>query len=423
MPDSDELLKKLNSMGVHLGASKVKPVQKTQPDLYGIEMVAQGSDIEYNAIPGKAFMIQEQYPAGHRHGQLALCPDCEMDVLAAYCGAPRITQTGGCNVVFLDTETTGLSGGTGTYAFLIGIGYRTATGFEVVQFFMRDPSHEQALLTALDQWLSRFDALVTFNGRLFDIPLLDTRYKLNQLPGPFTRFEHVDLLHLARKLWRDRLPSRSLRSLEQEIIHYTRPADDIEGYLVPDMYFEYLHSRDARPLAGILYHNVRDILSMSSLYGHIAGMLKDPLNQASRYSLDLAAIARLYEGMGKIEQAAQLFERSLEMGDFPGDFFFKTMERYALLHRRQGDWDKAAQVWKRAAEKGQVFACIELAKFYEHRERNYLEALQWAKKALENLVIDRYYFGSGRVMEREIERRIGRLNQRLSRSMDISGVE
>ena len=104
----------------------------------------------------------------------------------------------------------------------------------------------------------------------------------------------------------------------------------------------------------------------------------------------------------------------------PEEFFYKTMERYALLHRRNGDWEKASQLWKKAAERGQVFACIELAKYFEHRERNYMEALQWAKKALELLEMDRYFLGSGGTLGREIEQRIGRLVQRVYGS--VGGV-
>ncbi len=417
MPDSDELFDKLKSMGVHLGAGHIQqPAQKPRRRDHGIETVVQGTDFE--TIYGLTFITQEQYPADYQHGLISLCAEREMDVLAAYSGTPRITQPDGCNVVFLDTETSGLAGGTGTYAFLIGIGYRTPTGFEIIQFFMRDPGQEPALLAALDQWLARFNAVVTFNGKSFDLPLLSTRYTMNGFSVPFGRYEHVDVLHVARKLWRDRLPSRALGELEKEIIRFYRTGEDIPGWMIPQMYFDYLHDGDARPLSGIFYHNVRDILSLAALYGHVAGMLKDPLNQAAGYGFDLAAIARLYEGMGWIEQAAQLYERSLEMGDLPEEFFFKTMERYALLHRRQGDWEKAAQIWKKAAEHGQVFACIELAKYFEHRQRNYMEALAWAKKALESLEIDHYFSGSGRSQQREIERRIGRLYQRVYHVVD-----
>lgn len=411
MVDSESLFKKLKSMGVQVGSENIKTQPKQPSNAHGIEQVLQGED--FPTTYGLTFMTRERYPADYLHGQICMCSDPEMEVLSAWCGAPRIKQPGGQNVIFLDTETSGLMGGTGTYAFLIGMGYRTENGFELVQLFMRDPSQEAALLAALDQWLSRFEVVVTFNGKTFDVPLLNTRYTMNGLSGPFSRYEHVDVLHVARKLWRDRLPSRALSDLEKEILRFYRTGEDIPGWLIPQMYFDYLRSGDARPLSGIFYHNARDILSLVTLYGYIAGLLYDPVHQDEVYGLDLAAIARLYEELGWIDKAADLYERSLDAGDLPDLFFFKTMERFALLHRRQGNWAKAAQLWQKAAEHGEVSACIELAKYYEHQERNPFEALTWARKALDNLDLDRYFIGSGQTQRREIERRVGRLYQKV----------
>lgn len=418
MSDTESIFEKLKSMGVQRGVSHL-PEPKKQPrtTTYGIEAVVEGSDVP--TVYGSAFMTQEQLPASYLHGGMPLCADRDMGVLAAWSGTPRINQPGGNNVVFLDTETSGLAGGTGTYAFLIGIGYRTETGFELNQFFMRDPGQEPALLAALDQWLAQFSAVVTFNGKTFDLPLLNTRFVLNGLSSPFEKYEHVDVLQIARKLWRDRLPSRALGDLEKEIVHFNRAQDEVPGWLIPQLYFDYLRSGDARPLGGVFYHNAQDILSLAALYGYIAGLLKDPLHQATIYGLDLAAIARLYEEMGMVDQAAELYERSLKVGDLPEPFFFKTIERYALLHRKQGEWYQAAQLWRRAAEHGEVSACVELSKYYEHHERNYMEALNWAKKALDNFEVDRFYPGSGRMLEHEIEHRIGRLYQRVYHSVGI----
>lgn len=411
MTDSESLYNKLKSMGVQLGTDHLKAQQKKQPDAYGIEHVVRGEDLP--TMYGITFMTREVYPLDYQHGQICVCANPEMDVLSAWCGSTRIKEPGWRNVIFLDTETSGLMGGTGTYAFLVGLGYRTEEGFELIQLFMRDPGQEAALLAALDQFLARFEVVVTFNGKTFDVPLLNTRYTMNGLSGPFGRYEHVDVLHIARKLWRDRLPSRALGDLEKEIVRFFRTGEDIPGWMIPQMYFDYLNNGDARPLSGIFYHNTRDILSLAALYGYIANMLYDPINQQEMYSLDLAAIARLYEELGWIDKAADLYERSLDVGDLPELFFFKTMERYALLHRRQGNWQKAAQLWRMAAEHGEVSACIELAKYFEHQERNPIEALTWARKALDNLQVNRYFNGSGQTQQREIERRIGRLYQKL----------
>jgi len=416
MADSESLFEKLKSMGVQIGTSKIQPAAKPARGGFGIETVISGTDIP--TAYGQTYLIQEQYQAGYLHGRLPLCDDHEMNVLANWGHTPRITRPGGENVVYLDTETSGLAGGTGTYVFLVGIGYRTINGFELVQFFMRDPGQEAALLAALDQWLARFDVIVTFNGKSFDVPLLNTRFQMNGISPPFESFEHLDVLHIARRLWRDRLPSRALGELEKEVVQFYRTGEDIPGWLIPQMYFDYLRSGDARPLAGIFYHNARDILSLAVLTGHVAEMLNNPLGQSVDYGLDLAAIARLYEEMGRLEQAAVLYERSLEMGDLPEEFFFKIMERFALLRRKTGEWEKATALWQKAADHGQLAACVELSKYYEHRLRNYNEALIWARKAMEILDSTRYFEGSRKSTEREIERRIGRLYQRVYRGFE-----
>lgn len=408
--DNESLYQKLKSMGVQLGAGHLAPETKPSKNPHGIEAVIEGRDIP--TVYGQAFLTEREFPLDYQHGVIQLCSSGEMDILARWSATPRISGPGKKNIVFLDTETSGLAGGTGTYAFLVGIGYQAETGFHLTQFFMRDPGQETPLLAALDQWLAGFDVIVTFNGKSFDVPLLNTRFVMNGFTTPFNRFEHVDVLQIARKLWRDRLPSRALGELEKEIVRFYRTTDDIPGWMIPQIYFDYLHNGDARPLSGIFYHNAIDILSLAALFGRIGEMLKDPIQNASEYGLDLAAIARLYEEMGMLEEAVGLYERSLNLGDLPEPFLLKTMERYALLRRRQQDWGKAVQLWQKAAEYGHLAACIELSKYYEHRERNFTEALDWARKAL--LALD--YSGSNlysvKAIERDIQRRIGRLYQK-----------
>lgn len=416
MADKDDLLNKLGPLGVFLGADHLKPPQpKPQRPSYSIESVVSG--IEYPTEYGPTFVSQTTYPRDHRHGLIPLCQDRPMDILATWASTPRITQPGGENIVFLDTETTGLSTGTGTLIFLVGIGYRTPSGFELVQFFLREPGEEEAFITALDQWLARFDTIVSFNGKHFDLPILANRYLLTGSTPPFDRFEHLDVLQIARKLWRYRLPSRALSVLEKEIVQFYRTQEEVPGFLIPQLYIDYQNTGDARPLAGVFYHNAVDILTLAALYGKIAGMLTAPLEEAAQHSLDLAAIARLYEELGQIETAAELYEASLEQG-LPQAFYAQTMERFANMRRRQGEWRQAAQLWRKAAEHGECQACIELAKYYEHRERNYTEALMWSKRALENLDLSDQFIYSRAAVERDIEKRIGRLYKRVYKLMD-----
>ena len=385
----ESLSDKLKSLGVQVGAKNLQPPQAAQAPtrLHGIEKVVNGVDLETRC--GPTFMSEQIYPRGYRHGTAALSGPCPLEALAAWGCSTRMVDPDMGNLLFLDTETTGLMGGTGTYAFLIGLGYHESDGFHLVQLFLRDPAQERALLSGLEQWAARFEVIVTFNGKTFDLPLLNARCTLNGFAPLFASFDHLDLLHLARKLWRDRLASRALGDLEKEILRFKRTGEDIPGWMIPDLYFNYLRSADARPLAGVFYHNAIDILSMAALFNHVAALLAEPARLLASTpwvgdgaGLDLAAVARLYEGLGWLEKAAQLYESSLDQG-LPEAFYFKTLERYAAMERRQGRWEQAAHLWERAAERGQFEACIELAKYYEHRARDYQQAVQWVERAIE----------------------------------------
>jgi uncharacterized protein len=153
--------------------------------------------------------------------------------------------------------------------------------FRLIQLFMRDPGQEQALLASLARILAPFKVIVTFNGRGFDVPLMKARHVMNGIPHPFDNLEHIDLLPVARKLWRNRLPSRALKSLEVDILQLPRTAEEVPGYLIPEMYFDYLRSGDARPLSGIFYHNGMDILSLAALFNFVNDLLVDPLSSHS----------------------------------------------------------------------------------------------------------------------------------------------
>lgn len=411
--ESDSLLNKLKSLGVQVGAKNIQSTHdRRQTNEFGIENVING--VDHFTAYGLTFISEQVYPETYRHGSINLFTPCPLETLSAWGSSSHLTDPTLRNIIFLDTETTGLMGGTGTYVFLVGIGYYLEDGFHVAQFFMRDPTQEPALIAGLQKWVEPFDTIVTFNGKTFDLPLLNTRCTICGFPSPFTHFDHLDLLHLARKLWRDRLPSRALGELEKEIIRFQRSGEDIPGWMIPEMYFNYLRTGDARSMAGIFYHNAMDILSMAALFNHAASLLTQPdkmLATTDGAGFDLAAVARLYEGLGQLDQAAALYESSLDHG-LPAEFFFKTIERYALMERRQGRWEQAVRLWERAAERGQVEACIELAKYYEHRARDYDLALVWVKRA-EDLVPGAFRFEyARRDMLQDLNQRAERIRKK-----------
>jgi hypothetical protein len=367
---------KLKSLGVKVGAAEIQP----KADHFPIQRVVNGEMIRTDF--GETFVSETRYPLDHRHGATPIGFDRLPEVLARWANDRSLSSLDPESFAFLDTETSGLSGGTGTYAFLIGVGRFEKGFFRLALFFMRDPSEEPALLSALTNFLAPAKALVTFNGKAFDVPLLKTRYTLHSLPIPFAQIPaHIDLLPLARRLWRDRLPSRALKYLEENILNAPRTSQEVPGYEIPYLYFDYLRTGDARPLSGVFYHNAMDVIAMSALLHHVADMLANPLAESIEHGLDVIALAKLYEEQGQWDLSARLYERGLEMNLAEADFWV-TVKRLASLERKRGDIDSALRWWAQAAHQGHIYAHVELAKYYEHKRKDHKAALKWTRLAM-----------------------------------------
>jgi tetratricopeptide (TPR) repeat protein len=284
---------------------------------------------------------------------------------------------------------------------------------------MRDPAEESAVLHALTEFIAPGAALVTFNGKGFDVPLLNARYIQNRFTSPLPQYPHLDLLPLARRLWRDRLESRALGSLEQHILGAHRTGEEVPGFLIPRMYFEYLQTRDARPLKGVFYHNAMDVLAMAALLNHIAQMLDDPVRFASEHGIDLISIAKMFEDMGRWDEAAELFARGMEE-DLPEANYREALQRLSFLQRRRGNHDAAMDLWRQAARAKQLYAYVELAKVYEHERRDYAEAAQWTRAALDIVRLDEFPRDARRVWLAELEHRLARLETKLEAKRKVS---
>ena len=379
-PKSSSLIEKLKSLGVKVGTSGIQPPAPKPYQGLPIEDVMDG---RYRATRrGDTFVFEQSFSPDYHHGLASLFPSSPFPLIASWANDLRIQDLPLNAFAFLDTETSGLAGGTGTYAFLVGVGRFEAGTFRLLQFFMRDPAEEPALLEALADFLTSCSALVTFNGKAFDIPLLQTRYTLHTTPSPFTDFAHLDLLPLARRLWRDRLPSRALGYLEEHVLDVSRTMEDVPGYEIPYLYFDYLRTGDARPLKGVFYHNAMDVLVLAALLSHVSSVLADPFNGKVEHGLDFIALAKLFEDLGKWNEAARLYERGLEVGVDEADFW-TAVRRLSILQKRRGDLAEAVRWWEQAAVQGHVYAHVELAKYHEHRVRDYVEALKWTCAALE----------------------------------------
>ncbi len=371
------LADKLKSLGVKTG-NTLPASRRPQPASHTIDSVVAGS---FRATPrGEAFVAEQTFGEDYLHGNISHLVKSPLSLISEWANDSRIAELPISSFAFLDTETSGMAGGTGTYAFLVGAARFVDGKFALQQFFLRDPSEEPAMLEALINFLAPCEALVTFNGKSFDAPLLTTRYKLHRIPVPFKNYAHLDLLPLARRLWRDRLPSRALKYLEEHVLGFTRASEEVPGYEIPWLYFDYLRTQDARPLGGVFYHNAMDVVAMAALLGHISELLADPYNGRVEHGLDFIALGKLYEDLNHWDEAARLFERGLELGLDESDFGVAA-KRLSILQKKRGDVDQALRLWEQAAEKGHIYAHVELAKYYEHKKRDAKTAIEWAKSA------------------------------------------
>lgn len=358
-------------------ASRFRP--RPQPVAVPLEELVQGMRIENER--GEFFLMEAGVHLEARQGEVPLSRfyTVASNTVGVLTAEPELTSFDLSSAVFLDTETTGLAGGAGTAAFLVGIGYVEGDRFLVRQYFMRDYHEEASLLHALASDLRRFSHLVTFNGKMFDLPLLDARYRLNRERFPLTEAPHLDLLHPARRLWKARLESCRLQSLERELLGLYRD-DDIPGEEIPQVYFDYVRRRDARALARVFAHNRQDIVSLAALSILACQWVEGDLAEDPR---DLYSLARVLERARLYERSESEYRRAAAQGTGP----LRTAALLGLAARakRAGDLEEAAGLWAAAAEAGEPLAMHELAMQHEHRRRDPEAALAVVDRALDLL--------------------------------------
>jgi len=346
--------------------------------------------------------------------------------------------------LFLDTETTGLAGGTGTYAFMVGIAWWDAGGLQVEQFFMRDLDEEHSLLLELSERMSERPVLVTFNGKSFDWPLLETRYRITRSVPAFSPRLHLDLLHPARQLWRLRLGSVRLKDLERHVlsgdgrsIDWSRN-DDIDSSLIPQMYFDYLRGGPAEPIAGIFRHNQMDLRGLAALGAKILALFDsgNGLASAARAEscdpVEVLGLSRMMRKRGYSARARELYETALQFG-LPRHVERLAQRELAQLAKRELDYVRAISLWdalrqmpsqsKRhespllaedacKALETAIEAAEQLAIYYEHRAKTPQRALDLMRAAIAEL---QAACPTGLAAHTDKEKIRAQLNRRLAR--------
>lgn len=286
--------------------------------------------------------------------------------------------------IFLDTETTGLAGGSGTYAFLVGLAWWEGGGLEVEQLFMRDFSEECSLLSALAERLAERRVLITFNGKSFDWPLLETRYRMSRKISPPCPRAHLDFLHPARNLWRLRLGSVRLSQLERHVLGWDRGAD-LMSDLIPRIYLDFIRGAPPERLIPVFHHNQMDLRGLAGLSSRILSLLSDAETQGQD-GLELFGVSRICEKRGDAIRARKLYEQSIASA-LPIETDRAARRSLARLAKRDGDFAVACELWRYAlGNSRQGYEAYEqLAIYHEHKACDPHQAREVVRQALDEL--------------------------------------
>lgn len=399
-----DLRQRLAGVGYRVGGAR--------PRLRADPLAALLGGAEHATRLGACFVVERAFPLDHRHGRwplgAALAAREEAIALLGKAGALSGFQPR--RALFLDTETTGLAGGTGISCFLVGAGWFEPDCFRLRQVFMRTPAEEAALLEMVLELARAFESLVSFNGKAFDLPLLETRLVLARRREGLRFTQHLDLCHPARRMWRDHLATCRLSELEALVLGHRR-GEDLPSALIPALYFRFVREGATDFLPAIFQHNAQDVLALVGLTAHFAHLLDDPERVGTSGS-EWLGLARVYEAGGRLEASAECLRRALQEELAP-EQRRRALGRLALLARRLGCWDEAVRCWRElaAAPGGDPLALVELARYHERRERDLRAAIAAAEAALAALSLRQRRDPAMRwvTLRQEVERRLARL--------------
>jgi uncharacterized protein len=320
--------------------------------------------------------------------------------------------------LFLDTETTGIMGGSGTYAFMVGIAWWDAGGLEVEQFFMRDHSEEHALLVTLAERMAERCVLVTFNGKSFDWPLLETRYRMTRTLRPPAPRAHLDFLHPARNLWRLRIGSVRLQELERHVLGWNRGAD-VASEFIPEIYFDFLRGGAPDPLVPVFLHNQMDLRGLAALSSRIVELLSET-EREGKDGFELFGLSRICERRGEAKRARKHYEQALAADELPPETDRVARRSLARMAKREGDFLRARDLWEGMLGSSQAgFEAYEQLAIYYERCREPQRAALVSRDALAELQrakrLGTIARGACQKLRERFEHRLGRLERKAAR--------
>ncbi len=356
-----------SKLNIYLKSSAVKPSKVFRPRPPRIGYLRQ-------TPLGEIWIVDWQYEQGQIHGGHEIKKLSRLHYLLD----SKLGKFNPSKATVIDTETTGLAGGTGTYAFIIGAGFWQGEKFIIRQYMMRDFNEEPAQLTALAEDFS--GSAISFNGKCFDLPLLTNRYRIHRFEPPFDNAPHLDMLFPSRRIWKRNSPGFKLTQLEEQILGYARDGD-VPSYLIPSIFFDYLQSRDETLLYPILNHNRDDVLSLYQLVAIASAVISQCLENDNNDDDLLLSLAEIFFNRGEYEQAIRIIDK-IKSKYASSATVNQAIRLKAFSHKKLGMWEKAIEYFLNLYDKEpDIGTATEIAKLYEHKIKNLQKALEIVARA------------------------------------------
>ncbi len=353
-------------------------------------------------------LLNFSYPMNSVFGKVVLngWKDISGELISMIFNESELTGIDPLKLLYFDTETTGLSGGTGTIPFMLGFGFIEHDSFEVRIFVLNNPGKEREFLDKVDEFLATLDisGVVTYNGKGFDYPLMETRYILNRKKFPLLEFPHLDYLYPARIIWKNTFESRKLGYLGDMLLNISRE-DDIDGSMIPQFYFEYLRTGDFAMMDKIVEHNALDIVGLFAL-----------LLLGCKYAIDLSitsddgemlGIAMLNERFGNLDIAVDMY-RNLNKNCSREEILSKSVKKLASIKKKKKLFEEAAELWKILSSSGDKKALREISIYFEHKKKDFSGAIEFVRRGLELSDISI-------VQRKDFEKRLTRLEKKIKK--------
>jgi len=413
---SGTIRSELDRLFSHQKGVKYFAESQIEKDTRSISDFVQGSWI--NTHFGDIFRAESDYPLINPYGNLDLKTIYNFSSSDFSSVFQLEIPVNAEKLLFIDTETTGLSGGAGTLAFLIGLGWLAEDRFIVHQYFITQLNHEEGMLELIRKLIPNFDCIVTYNGKSYDIPLLNSRFIMNRMSPPFDNLGHIDLLHPTRTLWRFSMENCKLKTVETDLLGLYRE-DDIPGEMIPDVYFDYLRNRRAEKIERIFYHNRFDVITM--LANLILIVRAHLSSEPEKNPLTDFAKAKLFTRKKDIDRSISHYKHVLN-SDISGPRRQKTYIELAALFKKGQKFDEAVHYWNLALNSQFPFMLepyVELAKYYEHRQNKYAEAIKICQSALKELPFHRNK--EKLHIEKRINRLFGKLQSKTRANRSVNG--